>query len=61
MNWAHVHLAVNHLPVILVPVALAPLAFVVIRKSAGLDEMGEMAPCDRALCEGTSLSMIPAL
>ncbi len=36
MNWAHVHLAVNHLPVIVVPVALALLAFAVVRKSADL-------------------------
>ena len=34
MNWAHIHLAVNHVPVILVPVAVALLAFAVVRKSA---------------------------
>jgi hypothetical protein len=38
MNWAHIHLAVSHLPVILVPVALSLLAFAVVRKSADLTE-----------------------
>ena len=36
MNWAHVHLVLNHLPVILVPVALALLAFGVVRRSADM-------------------------
>lgn len=36
MNWAHVHLALNHVPVIVVPVSLALLAFAVVRKSADL-------------------------
>jgi phosphoglycerol transferase MdoB-like AlkP superfamily enzyme len=36
MNWAHVHLAVNHLPVILVPVGVALLAIAGIRRSQDL-------------------------
>ena len=34
MNWAHVHLAVNHVPVVLIPVAVALLAFAIVRRSA---------------------------
>jgi hypothetical protein len=36
MNWAHIHLAVNHVPVILVPAALALLAWGAIRGSSEL-------------------------
>jgi uncharacterized membrane protein len=40
MNWAHIHLAVNHVPVILVPAALALLAWGVIRHSSELMRVG---------------------
>jgi hypothetical protein len=36
MNWAHIHLAFNHLPVILVPVAGIMLALAAFKKSAEL-------------------------
>ena len=40
MTWPHVHLAVNHLPVILVPVAIAMLAAAWAKKSAELRKAG---------------------
>jgi hypothetical protein len=40
MNGAHLHLAVNHLPVILVPVAIGVLAWAVLRKSTDLTSVG---------------------
>jgi uncharacterized membrane protein len=40
MNWAHIHLAVNHLPVLFLPVALAMLAAAQARKSAELRKAG---------------------
>jgi hypothetical protein len=40
MTWAHVHLAVNHLPVILVPVAIAMLAVAWAKTSAELRKAG---------------------
>ena len=40
MNWAHIHLAVNHVPVILVPAALALLAWGAIRASHELIRVG---------------------
>lgn len=33
MNWAHVHLAINHIPVVLVPVAVALLAWALASRS----------------------------
>jgi uncharacterized membrane protein len=36
MNWAHIHLAINHLPIILVPVGLALLVFAIFRRSEDL-------------------------
>ena len=40
MIWAHVHLAVNHLPVILVPVSIAMLTAAWAKKSAELRKAG---------------------
>ena len=40
MTWAHVHLAVNHLPVVLVPVAIAMLGAAWATKSAELRKAG---------------------
>jgi hypothetical protein len=40
VNAAHLHLAINHLPVVLVPVGLALLAFAVLRKSEDLMAAG---------------------
>jgi hypothetical protein len=40
MTWAHVHLAVNHLPVILVPVSIAMLTAAWAKKSAELRKAG---------------------
>ena len=40
MTWAHVHLAINHLPVILVPVAAAMLVTAWMRKSTDLTKAG---------------------
>lgn len=36
MNWAYIHLTLNHIPVILMPTALAMLAFAMARKSTDL-------------------------
>lgn len=38
MNWAHVHLAVNHIPVVLVPTALALLTWAVVRRSEDITQ-----------------------
>jgi hypothetical protein len=40
MTWAHVHLAVNHVPVIVVPVSIAMLTAAWARKSAELRNAG---------------------
>jgi hypothetical protein len=40
MTWAHVHLAVNHLPVILVPVSIAMLTAAWAKSSAELRKAG---------------------
>ena len=40
MTWAHVHLAVNHLPVVLVPVSIAMLTAAWAKKSAELRRAG---------------------
>jgi hypothetical protein len=40
MTWAHVHIAVNHLPVVLVPVAIAMLGAAWATKSAELRKAG---------------------
>ncbi len=40
MNWAHVHLIVNHLPVILVPTSIALLVFARARRSAEVTNAG---------------------
>src|SRR5689334_19791194 len=40
MNWAHVHLVINHLPVILAPVAAAVLGAGLARKSGDLIRAG---------------------
>ncbi len=40
MTWAHVHLAVNHLPVVLVPAAIAMLGVAWANKSAELRKAG---------------------
>ncbi len=40
MTWAHVHLAVNHLPVVLVPVSIAMLAVAWAKRSAELRKAG---------------------
>ena len=40
MNWAHIHLAMNHVPVILVPAALALVAWGAIRGSSELIRVG---------------------
>ena len=40
MNWAHVHLAINHAPVILTPVAAAVLGAGWARKSVDLTRAG---------------------
>lgn len=40
MTWAHVHLAVNHLPVVLVLVSIAMLTAAGVKKSAELRKSG---------------------
>jgi uncharacterized membrane protein len=40
MNWAHVHLVINHLPVILAPVAAVVLGAGLVRKSGDLIRAG---------------------
>ena len=40
MNWAHVHLIVNHLPVILVPTSIALLVFARARRSGEVTNAG---------------------
>ena len=40
MNWAHIHLAFNHVPVILVPVSGLILMLATFRRSAELARMG---------------------
>jgi hypothetical protein len=40
MTWAHVHLAINHLPVVLVPVSIAMLTAAGVKKSAALRTAG---------------------
>lgn len=40
MTWAHIHLAVNHLPVLLVPVAIAMLSAAWAKNSAELRKAG---------------------
>src|SRR6185503_5386269 len=40
MTWAHVHLAINHLPVVLVPVAIAMLSTAWAMKNAELRKAG---------------------
>lgn len=40
MSWAHVHLAINHLPVILVPVSIAMLTTAWATKSAEFRKAG---------------------
>jgi hypothetical protein len=36
MNWAHLHLALNHVPVIGLPIVLLLLAWAIVRRSAEL-------------------------
>jgi len=40
MTWAHIHLAINHLPVVLVPVAIAMLCTAWAMKNAELRKAG---------------------
>ena len=40
MNWAHVHLAINHLPVVLVPLAAVLLGFALARKITAIKNAG---------------------
>lgn len=40
MTWAHVHLAINHLPVVLVPVAAVLLGAAWLRKTTDLKNAG---------------------
>ena len=40
MTWAHVHLAINHLPVVLVPVAIAMLSTAWVMKNTELRKAG---------------------
>ena len=42
MTWAHIHLTVNHLPVVLVPVAITMLSAAWLRNSAELRKAGLM-------------------
>ena len=54
MNWAHLHLALNHVPVIGLPIVLLLLAWAILRRSTellkasfGLTHLAGGRYCDR--------------